>query len=212
MSKVYAPADKALKVLYDRAEAAFSQLATTAAWDELNVIREVSNVYEDINQTASEQYLMIARRAYHEAQKEIGVESSDDKNLALFLLLLLRKYDAKTQYRYDHEWERKRDRLAESILSLPKAEQVVNGNALRQALHRALNLMAGQLRNMADTVTDEARNEAFRDAGITEVVWNTQRDERVCEVCEERDRQVYPINALPPKHRRCRCYLTAKRI
>lgn len=212
MSKIYAAADKALQRLYKYVEARFQQIATTTSWDEMNVIQSVSEAYRDIDTMAQMEYLQVAREAYRRARKEVPEGTADvpeEKDMTVFLLLLLAAYDEKTEYRYDREWERKRDRLAESILSLPPNEQVVNGNALRQALQRGMNLMNGQLRNFADTVTDEARREAFRDLGIDKVMWHTQQDSRVCAECAERDGEVYPLYGVPPKHRRCRCWLTA---
>ena len=65
----------------------------------------------------------------------------------------------------------------------------------------------GQMRQMADTVTDAARAKAFGDAGVGQVRWITQHDERVCKICRPRDGVIYPLDAVPPKHHNCRCYL-----
>lgn len=89
--------------------------------------------------------------------------------------------------------------------------RIANTQAARKALKRALDVLERQVMEMADTVTDDARTEAFRDAGIDEVRWNTQQDERVCSVCHDRDGLIYPVDQLPPKHPRCRCYFTPAR-
>lgn len=208
MSKVYAQADKSLKRLYTLAANELQNLATTAKWDEINVIRTVQTVYRRINEQALEEYEKIARVAYKEALPD---DQRKDRILdILFVMALLERYDPKTEYRYDREWERKADRLAESILSVEEA--VVNDNTVRQALKRALNLMNGQLRNMADTITDEARIQAFEDAGIPAVRWNTQHDNKVCGDCEERDGHIFPLYAIPTKHRRCRCWMSPAKM
>ena len=216
MSNIYRHADKALQRLYKYTESQFQSVATTARWDELNVIETTDDLFSRIDGTAMREYEQIMKRAYEDAKKEIieifpltvgrfkGIDN-------VFLLALMRRYDSKTEYRYDREWQRKADRLAESIMAHISDEAfgpILNSPAVRRSLQRALNLLNGQLRNMADTVTDEARNEAFTQAGIDQVMWNTQRDERVCGTCMDRDRKIYYITAVPPKHPRCRCYLT----
>lgn len=218
MSAVYRHADKSLKRLYKLAEALFQRLAITARWDEINVISTVKAQYRELDGAATQEYEKIAQAAYEDAKAEIvkvlPEKESDLTGLRrLFVLALLSNYDAKTEYRYDSEWQRKSDRMAESLMAVTGADlnsPVLNTPAIRAALQRGLNLMNGQFRNMADTVTDEARIEAFAQAGIKEVVWHTQQDERVCEECRERDNHVYPLYGVPPKHRRCRCWLSAR--
>lgn len=216
MSDIYRHADKALQRLYKYTESQFQNIATTARWDELNVIQTTDDLFSRIDGTAMREYEQIMKHAYEDAKKEIievlPLTQGRFKGIdTVFLLALMRRYDNKTEYRYDHEWQRKADRLAESILATVTNDMfrpIVNSPAVRRSLQRALNLLNTQLRNMADTVTDEARNEAFVQAGIDQVMWNTQRDERVCGTCRDRDRKIYYITAVPAKHSRCRCYLT----
>ena len=60
----------------------------------------------------------------------------------------------------------------------------------------------------ADDVTDSARIKAFTDAGVEQVQWHTAGDEKVCQVCRERNGEIYPIDNIPDKpHRKCRCWL-----
>lgn len=214
MKNLYRHADKALNKLFHFAAMLFQQSVSLAHWDELNVISFARNIYERVDEAAMEEFREIARKARQDAEKELAISSPrtrrNDEDVA-FILLLRNRYDPKTEYQYGKEWERKRDRLVESAMAVQQANRDyrgVNSNELRVVLQRALNLMERQLREMADTVTDESRNEVFAEAGITQVMWNTQRDERVCPECRERDGQVYPLFGVPSKHRRCRCYLT----
>lgn len=219
MSGVYSYADKALKRMYDRAEAEFQNLAVTADWDELRITgtqETVNALYERLEEMCEEEYLYIAKRAYREAKKEVKIEGDvpNREPDELFIFALLTAYDAKTQYRYDREWQRKRDRLTESLIAVTqKAERMRQTNTLevRTALQRALNLAEKQMLNMAETVTDEARTQAFDDLGIEKVKWNTQLDGKVCAECRARNGQVYPIYQVPGKHPRCRCYLTPEK-
>ena len=209
MRNLYRHADSALKRLYAFAATLFQQSSMLASWDELNVIRNAQDIFVQMDEAARREFLWIARKARKDVEAEMALphkEMDDD-----FIFMLFARYDPKTQYQYRNEWTRKRDRLVESAIAVQQANQNyrgANSNELRAVLQRAMNLMERQLREMADTVTDETRNEAFAEAGIEKVMWNTQKDERVCSVCRERDGKVYPLFGVPPKHRRCRCYLT----
>lgn len=209
---IYRHADKALKRLYRHLEAAMQRLATTATWDELNVIGAVKEVYNDSEKRAFNEYLTVAEKAYADAGKEVLALLPNKKDslkgiTALFIMALLLGYDPKTQYVYKHEVERKEARLSESLIAVNQHADLFNNQETRAALLRALRLYERQMRNMADTVTDEARIQAFDDVGIEKVTWITQRDRKVCSICRERDGQVYSIRSVPEKHPNCRCYL-----
>lgn len=204
----YRHADKALKRLYKRAEALLQNMAVRADWDELNVINEVRGIYDDVAQQAEREFLTVAQKAYEDAEKEVPTPPPFWQTpTAMFVTALLLAYDDKTQYVFRHEWDRKRARLTEGLIAVNDDSAPFNSMATRGLLHRALRLLEGQLRQMADTVTDSARAKAFDDAGVDRVRWITQRDERVCKICRPRDNEVYPLDAVPPKHHNCRCYL-----
>lgn len=217
MKSVYRHADKALKQLYRYAASIFQRAAMLANFDELHVTQTVSDMYSHIYDYAFREFRKIAEQAYQDAIEELLLllPSADRRRLRgiddVFILRLLESYDAKTQYRYDHEWERKRDRLTESIIALDRlnaAYRVANSNELRQALDRGLTMVERQMRQMVDTVTDESRNQCYADAGVEYVLWNTQRDGKVCSICRDRDGRQYPLYGVPAKHPHCRCYLT----
>lgn len=216
MSNLYRHADAGLKRIYKIIEHVF-QNSALATWDELNVFRKSEEIYTQIDEFARQQFQEIAEKAYEDAKKEILAVLPEKKDKliglgALFLGAILASYSGKTKYRYDREWERKKDRLAESVMAVVQASasaKVINSNELREELGRAMRLMQGQVREMADTMTDEARNEAFEQAGIDKVQWHTQKDSKVCKECQERDEKIYDIYSVPDKHHRCRCYLTA---
>lgn len=52
---------------------------------------------------------------------------------------------------------------------------------------------------------------AFERGGVERWRWNTANDERVCDVCQPRDGQVYEVGRgeEPPAHVRCRCWISA---
>lgn len=209
---IYRHADKALRRLYRALEAAMQRLVSTAAWDEMNVIGAVKQVYSDSERRAFNEYLTVAEKAYEDAGREVLAMLPGSKDrlkgiTALFITALLLGYDPKTKYVYKHEVERKEARLSENLIAVNTHADLFNSNETREALQRAARLYGRQMRNMADTVTDEARVQAFDDAGIEKVTWITQRDRKVCRICRERDGMVYPIRSVPEKHPNCRCYL-----
>lgn len=208
---IYVHADEAIEVINAMIEAGFQKLAITTAWDEIHVLRAVRDLYDELDRGIRKQYLETAVLAYHDAARELRRRGLDAYDVPddYVLYRILTAYDHKMGYRYNNEWSRKRDRLAEQMMGLVESGQAeVNGNAVREALLRAMKPLAGQARNMADTMTDEARRKAFVDAGIAQVRWNTQKDGKVCMTCRGYDGVVFPIDKIPPKHPRCRCYLT----
>ena len=201
--------------MYNIMAAEFQREAARADWDELNVISKVDLLYDRIDQYLRPRYLRIARRAYREAWKEFvpGQESDEERLDPVYVATLLDGYDKKTQYKYSSEWERKRDRLKEALLSMRDVSgRMSGGNSqeAREALRRSLDLLMRQVRQMADTMTDEARNQAFEDAGYDEVIWHIQEDTKVCKTCRARNGQAYPIDKLPAKHPNCRCWYSPK--
>lgn len=205
MKTPYSHADKALKVLNDTIGREFQNISVSLRFDELNVIKvkkQIGAMYTRINLEVIRQFEKVARHVFDDTENELGVTHTEFVS-GSFVLALFKRYDPVTKYVYTSEWERKRDRLVESIMASDGRRE------LRQALKRALDLMAFQVRQYADNLTDETRREVFERAGVDEVKWNTQHDVKVCGECNDRDGMIYPIDAVPCKHNRCRCYLTA---
>lgn len=116
---------------------------------------------------------------------------------ALFLL-----YSPVTKYQYRNETERKRERLADGILSAKHRQDV------RDVYNTGAKVWFNQARQYIDMSVDTAREAAFEDAGVTDVKWVAQKDGKVCKECRERDGMIYRIGQVPDKpHPRCRCYI-----
>ena len=163
--------------------------------------RKVSEMYDRLYDVCLIEYEEVAARARRDAQKEAHGQEKQESEID-FVKGILSAFCLLTKYSYRNEWKRKRDRLVESLMASQTRIDI------RISLQRALNLLDNQVRQYADIVTDEARLDAFEEAGVERVRWNTQHDGRVCEMCHERDEQVYDIRLLPTKHHRCRCYYT----
>ena len=216
--EVYRHADREMAKAVRTIQAAFNNQQLRATWDELNVISvttQVNRLYGELDVYLRGRYLQIAKKAYRDAWDEVVLDREPDHEPdEVFVGRMMDRYDPKTEYQYSREWERKRDRLKEAMLAVGLASDAVrlaNTQKAREVLKRALKLLERQVREMADTTTDEARTKAFEDAGIELVQWNTQRDGKVCRTCQERDGQVYGIDDLPPKHPHCRCWYSPVR-
>ena len=148
-------------------------------------------LYQDLQADNQSVFLELAQERYQEAEPH-GEEPPD----LAWLLALLAAYNAVTKVIYDNDVDRKRQYTAEGInSSAAKVTEFLRG------LHYWADLTA----TYSDIVTDESTLKAYRDAGVKRVRWVTAGDEKVCETCRERNGKIYSINAIPPKHRRCRC-------
>lgn len=195
MSDFYDLTDKAIDLLDRRAVKRFEDAKDEAArhgFDELNVLEVTRTLYQDLARDNQEIFLELAQERYQEAEPH-GEEPPD----LAWLLALLAAYNAVTKVVYDNDVDRKRQYTAEGINS---------STAKVTEFRRGLHYWADLTSVYADQVTDEATLKAYRDAGVKKVRWVTAGDERVCEICRERNGKVYSINSIPPKpHRRCRC-------
>ena len=81
--------------------------------------------------------------------------------------------------------------------------------AYDKELDKAERYIAKQLTQTADDYTMSTLIEALKAAGVKEVEWVTEHDERVCEECGPRDGVIYPIDKVPqiPAHYNCRCII-----
>lgn len=164
-------------------------------FDELNVIqasRELYTKLDNANQTA---FLQLARQRY---QDITGEEDENTISLA-WLLVILMGYNPVTEFIYENEVARKRERFAESLIA--------SANKLAM-IRRAMGLWLNQTEQYLVLIEDAAVLEAYKALGVKRVRWVTQEDERTCATCGPMHDKTYDINNVPPKpHRNCRCYL-----
>ena len=206
MKDIFRHADESLMVLLLLMSKEFQRLSGQLGFDELNVAAthdDVGAMYRRMDVAIRREYRKIARKAYKEAAEQVGGPREDFRSRE-FVDKVLRGYNPVSDFRYDREWIRKRDRLFESIVAVELGNQ-----AMRKNLKRGLDVLANQVRQYADNVTVEARIEAFRQAGVGYVRWVSEKDDKVCAICRDRDGEVYPIDDVPdiPAHWHCRCWL-----
>lgn len=198
---IYSYCDRAIKDMNRRNLRSFDKLKLLK-FDELNILRTVSKVYEDAVKLAKRRFRDIYIDAYLAAAKETGkkLKEPDDDILNDWLLDMLEDYDAVTHYRFNEETERKKARTAEALV----ATKVDAGE-----VERALKLWTLQTVTYADRSVLDGRMQAFKDAGVKKVQRHEMNDERTCDKCSLLDGKVYDIDKAPPRsHYRCRGWYT----
>lgn len=155
-----------------------------------------------------EAYIKIAKEATEEASDDIkgltGVAVKPLKIDEAFIAKILASYNPTTGYVYENEADRKRARLAEALIAAVLVGLRAN---YHKELQKFANLWHTQTKQYTITVVDTTRIETFRKNGIRRVRWETQKDEKVCDECRERDDKIFDIDKLPEKHYGCRCWL-----
>lgn len=117
----------------------------------------------------------------------------------------LSKYNRTTGYLYESEADRKRMRYTEEILT---AKEYGDRKAYNESTNKSASYWYNQSEQYLIGVVDEATVETYKANGVTEVMWLTEADDRVCKTCGELHGKVYKIGNVPNKpHYRCRCYL-----
>ena len=175
-------------------------------FDELNALNDIKAVYRKADRFAKAAYLDIAVEAYAfglaEAERA-GFRPRRRREIDRdWVLDFLEEEDFVTLYRYAPELTRKRDRLAEALAMTSKPNKEID---------KALKYLIMQTTHYADKATAEAELQAMKDAGVKKVMWLTERDDRVCDICYPLDGKVFDIDKVPPHpaHYRCRCQLRA---
>ena len=203
---VYEPCDQAIRAMNRENLKAFGRLKM-AKWEQLNVIREVTELYTESAKRARKRYYEIAfevyvlimlwcdeepKKAHEMAEKAITYEWVD---------AILDETDFVTLYRFNAETERKAQRLTEALAATENRNFEID---------KALRLWSRQLGQFAINFTDYAAMQAYEDAGVEMVQWVTQKDGLVCVECHALDGQVFRVQEVPRKpHIGCRCFWKA---
>lgn len=165
------------------------------AMDELNVLQASRELYSKLDQSNRTAFLKLARARYAD------ITGEEDESLIsdAWLLAILFAYNPVTEYIYENEVHRKRERFAESMIASPNKLAMIK---------RAMSLWLNQTEQFLVFVEDAAVLEAYKTLGVKRVRWVTQKDERTCATCGPMHNKTFAINKVPPKpHRNCRCYL-----
>ena len=193
-TRMYEYTDVIIRYLNKRFIEVFHRLKSLVSFDELNVLQSTRLIYDELMQITEEKLLELAVYYYNGTVK--NPKTNIDRE---WLYLILDDYDPITKYVFLHEVERKRARLAESILASQNKSKEID---------TALRYWSAMVAQYAIEVTDEAVKQAYVDDGVEMVMWVSMLDDRRCKECEKREGKVYDISNVPPKpHIGCRCYL-----
>lgn len=195
----YDYADLIFNTLSRRYIGLFNRLKNLGNYSEKEVIREVNEVYGEIDRITRKYLLLLLKKVYKEVADMIDAEDVADTVLALWVSEVLEGYDPVTKYVYVHEVDRKRARTIESIIASDnKAKEV----------EVAKKQWSKQAKQYCDNIVREAVNHAFEEAEVIEVEWHTEEDLRVCPQCQDLDGQRFRLNhEPPPPHYGCRCWV-----
>ena len=128
---------------------------------------------ERVSEDAYQAGLLLADEyGYDKPRKRLKRHLPSALVTALFL-----QYNPVTKYQYENELERKQQRLMESLLSDQDRWH------MRDSFNTGARVWFTQARQYIDFAVDDGREAAFDDAGVDEVVWVTQKDEKVCKEC-----------------------------
>ena len=202
MDRYYEACDKAISAMNKENVEAFGRLKL-ADWDQVNVIRTVVTVYRTSVRKARKRYLKVARYGYLYGMYLCGLDKDQrEAEKAItekWVDRVLTETDFVTLYRFNSEAERKAYKLAETLEVSPDRNREID---------KALRYWSQQLGQFAINMTDYAILQAFEDAGVEEVIWDTVKDERRCHACREIDGKRFNVDEVPPKpHMGCRCHL-----
>ncbi len=193
----YDDIDKRVEKLKKRNLKAFNRLRLKLSTRSLSpemVNKEVKRLYNDILGEALTVYLLSLKK------RNKGYTDKDVKRwLSEFYIV--------TKYKFFDEWRRKRERYAESLLTVKDNEYSLNSAEALKAQKTALDLLNKQIEEYGVYVIDKAIVYEAAQADETRLKWHTQDDFKVCKICRSRNGKIYPINKLPEKpHYGCRCY------
>ena len=194
IDEIYDYADLIVGTLNRKNIAMFDQLKTLP---KAQVIRKVTRVYEEIDTYTKSYYLILAKKVYKICADKLGLDYEDEITM-LWVMAILEGYDPVTKYVYTHEVDRKRARLIEALMATDEPSVEVR---------TGLKQWTKQIKQYADNITAKVIEKVYLDNKIKEVMWLTERDERVCIECSLMDGKIYPIKKIPDKpHYGCRCY------
>lgn len=161
-------------------------------FDELNVVSDVQELYQELETLNQEAYRKIATY-YYRQEAHTGMTLAD-----AWLLGVLRTPSRVMKYSYDSEIIRKRDRLMEALIA-------TNGSA--PEYDKAMRYWTQMTGWFAIEVADAAVAQAREDTDVELVVWFSEDDGRECSHCRKLHGKVFPARAVPPKpHPNCRCW------
>lgn len=214
---IYEAADRAIREMNLEIVRDFGRLKI-AKFDELNILRTVTDLYRTQAKKAKRRYYEVGFEAYLLGLFLCGVSGKRAYDMAEkavtrdWIEELMEETNFVMLYRFNTETERKAQRLAETLSAITAERKAHPGNAqgaaegLQAEIDRAMRAWSKQVAWYAIHVTDAGMETAYDDAGLDEVQWYAEKDERTCSECRGMDGKIFPVRQIPAKpHPGCRC-------
>lgn len=196
MSNPYSKTDKVINAINRRIVIEFGIMRSRLVFDELTIMKLIKNLYEQLYVEVKQFYIALIKSEYYN-QTDSVLEELKLENL---LKGVLQGYNPVTLYVFENEFSRKAERLIEALLG-----DWANKDTI---IDKHMKYLARQIAQGAITARDDSVKQAYEDLGITQVIWQTAEDEKVCSHCNELDGRVYDISKVPDKpHFNCRCII-----
>lgn len=209
---MYKQTDKYLKRLKQELAREYRKLSLMP-FDQLHVLRvkkETKTLFSKVDEMNRKNYTKICDYVEWWAIYEF-FKDRDDLDEAIkpksqrVVDKVIKSYNPTTGYRYAPEWERKRLRAVEELMTAISLNDFLR---YQKACKKTIDLMYTQSMQYAIDCADEMEEEVMEWAGEKHVIWRAEKDDRTCTVCKERDGIRYRIREVPPKpHYNCRCWL-----
>lgn len=210
---IYGPCDRAIQAMNRENLEAFGRLKT-ARFDQIDLIRTVTELYRKARKRARQHYYEEAFEVYLLMMAMLGRKPKDAAKMAdkaidgAWVDGLLKETDPVTLYQFDTEMERKAQRLIEALGVVAAGSVMGRYVTPGMVIDRALKDWSRQTGQYAIDVTDAAMIQALQDDGQEGAFWVSQKDGRVCHECRELDGKWFPLDEIPIKpHWGCRCRL-----
>lgn len=189
----------------------------------IDLFAYVQSLYNGIDKFNFSMFESTAKGLYNQAYEwgnEVTGNTGERTEInQAWILALVSSFNAVTKYVYTDEVTAKRDYFNQKITNSLKArvaqkkELTMLGADVNANFKEAKRLWANMADSMMVFVGTLAMVQAYKDTGVKKVIYHTEEDDKVCELCEPKngkilrvDELVYGVNA-PPIHNYCRCWL-----
>ncbi|WP_435634024.1 phage head morphogenesis protein [Levilactobacillus brevis] len=96
--------------------------------------------------------------------------------------------------------------------SIPQSGDRIDDN-LATPMNQLLSRIDGLMQTQSVDNTNEGKRQAYEDSDVKFVMWLTEEDYHVCDICQPLDKQIFSFGQAPipqeDTHSRCRCQLVA---
>ena len=164
--------------------------------------KHVHKLYQTIYKAVKKEFLKIINEIYkiiYEEAVAMGFDGDIRELDEAWVDEFFDWFNPVTKYVFSNEIERKESRLFEALVS-NKLERL-------KSYAYAERLITSQIEQYAIDLEDAIAQVVYKDTGVENVMWVSEKDHKTCGECMEMDGQIFDLHNAPPKlHHNCRCY------